>query len=366
MKTPQQSLKITKKTSKNYPGRPAVRFVDHVIDGLFVVLMLFLLLCSIYIKMDSDSVYQGADPKRWVQYKPEFPDDVISFEELQEKNPDVFGWLTIYGTNIDYPLLHDPEDNFYYLTHNSLKEPDGSGSSYLACKNDPNLTDFANIIHGHHMEKHKMFGDLDRFMDAEFFEKHEFGNLYFRGQDNGIQVIAAILAEAYDKKLYNTEVQTEAEKVEFINYVYEKALLIRGVDLTNNDQSERERQLLKQGITSPITPHDTLLLFSTCNLRETNGRYIVVAKLLDHTVANPYEKTELKKKDNGERIDTFTLFNEYGALPLWVWFAILNLLILLTFILYRLSRRRDRRISRKLSTNPDKGETEHDQHEENS
>ena len=219
MKTPQQSLKITKKTSKNYPGRPAVRFVDHVIDGLFVVLMLFLLLCSIYIKMDSDSVYQGADPKRWVQYKPEFPDDVISFEELQEKNPDVFGWLTIYGTNIDYPLLHDPEDNFYYLTHNSLKEPDGSGSIYLDCKNDPNLTDFANIIHGHHMEKHKMFGDLDRFMDAEFFEKHEFGNLYFRGQDNGIQVIAAILAEAYDKKLYNTEVQTEAEKVEFINYL---------------------------------------------------------------------------------------------------------------------------------------------------
>jgi len=364
MKTPQQSLRATKRKTNNYPGRPVVRFTDHVIDGLFVVLMLFLLLCAIYIKMDSDSVYQGADPKRWIQYKPDFPDDVISFEELQKKNPDVLGWLTIFGTSIDYPLLHDPEDNFYYLTHNSLKEPNGSGAIYLDNKNNSNLTDFNNIIHGHHMENHKMFGDLALFTDAEFFEKHEFGNLFFRGQDNGIQIIAAILAEAYDSKLYNTEVQTEEEKVELINHIYEKALFVRGVDLTNKDQSERQRQLLKQSITSPITPHDTLFLFSTCNLRETNGRYIVVAKLLDHTVANPYEKTELNKKDNGEHIDTFTLFNEYGALPLWVWFAILNLLILLTFIMYRLSRRRDRRISRKLSTNPDKGETEHDQLEE--
>lgn len=364
MKTPQQSLRATKRKTNNYPGRPVVRFTDHVVDGLFVVLMLFLLLCAIYIKMDSDSVYQGADPKRWIQYKPDFPDDVISFEDLQKKNPDVLGWLTIYGTNIDYPVLHDPQDNFFYLNHNSLKEAEASGSIYLDYKNAPDLTDFNNIFHGHHMENHKMFGDLALFTDAEFFEKHEFGNLFFRGQDNGIQIIAAILAEAYDSKLYNTEVQTEEEKVELINHIYEKALFVRGVVLTNKDQSERQRQLLKQSITSPITPHDTLLLFSTCNLRETNGRYIVVAKLLDHTVANPYEKTELKKKDNGEHIDTFTLFNEYGALPLWVWFAILNLLILLTFILYRLSRRRDLRISRKQSTNPDKGETEHDQLEE--
>ena len=79
----------------------------------------------------------------------------------------------------------------------------------------------------------------------------------------------------------------------------------------------------------------------------------MVAKLLDHTVANPYEEAELKKKDNGERIDTFTLFNEYGALPLWVWFALLNLLIIMTFILYKLSRRRDRRITQKRAEQAD-------------
>lgn len=354
MKTPQQDLRITKKKTNNYPGRPIVRFTDQIVDGLFVVLMLLLLLVAIYIKMDSDSVYQGADPKRWIQYKPDFPEDVVSFEELQEKNPDVKGWLTVYGTNIDYPVLHSTEDNFYYLNHNSLKEPDGSGSIYLDYQNNPDLSDFNNILHGHHMQQHKMFGDLDLFAESEFFEKHEFGNLYYNGKDNGLQIIATILTDGYDRNIYNTKVRTDEEKVKLINYIYQHSILIRGVDLTNKAQAERERKLLQQGVTSPLTPHDKLIVFSTCNLKETNGRYIVVAKLLDHTVANPYEETELKKKDNGERIDTFTLFNEYGALPLWVWFAILILLIILTFILYKLSRRRDRRITRKRAEQADK------------
>ena len=65
---------------------------------------------------------------------------------------------------------------------------------------------------------------------------------------------------------------------------------------------------------------------------------------------------------NGERIDTFTLFNRYGALPLWVWFAILILLIIITFILYRLSRRRDRRITERKT--PSKETDAHDEHED--
>ena len=360
MKTQKQSLKVTK--SQNYPGKRVVKFTDHIVDGLFVVLMLFLLLVAIYIKLDSDSVYQGADPKRWIQYKPDFPEDVVSFEDLQKKNPDVKGWLTVYGTNIDYPVLFSPEDNNFYLNHNSLKEPESSGSIFLDYRNNPNLSDFNNILHGHHMAEHKMFGDLDLFAKDDFFQKHEFGNLFYNGKDNGLQIIATILTDGYDANIYNTGVRTDDEKVKLINYIYQKAVLIRGVDLTNKEQSERERQLLQQGITSPLTPRDTLIVFSTCNLTETNGRYIVVAKLLDHTVPNPYEETELKIRNNGERIDTFTLFNRYGALPLWIWLAILILLIIVTFILYRLSRRRDRKITQR--RNSQKETDAHDEHKD--
>ena len=87
-----------------------------------------------------------------------------------------------------------------------------------------------------------------------------------------------------------------------------------------------------------------------------------MAKLLDHTVPNPYEETELKIRNNGERIDTFTLFNRYGALPLWIWIAIIILLIIVTYILYKLSRRRDRRIIQR--RNSQKETDAHDEHED--
>ena len=322
----------------------SVRSLNHLVDGVFVLLMLFLLLCSIYIKMDSDSVYQAADPRQWVQYKPEFPEEVETFEDLQKKNSDVVGWLTVYGSTIDYPVLYSDQDNNYYLNHNALKEPESSGSIFLDYRNHPDFTDFNNILHGHHMARHKMFGDLDRFADEKYFREHEFGNVFFDGKDHSFQIIATILTDGYDGNIYKTGIKTEAEKVKFINYVYLKAKLIRGVDLTNKTAAERERTLLTQGVTSPLTPGDTLLTFSTCNLNETNGRYIVVAKLLDHLVENPFPETEMRKGNN-ERIDTFTLFNRYGALPLYVWFAILLLLILLTYIFYRVSRRRDRLVA---------------------
>jgi len=90
-------------------------------------------------------------------------------------------------------------------------------------------------------------------------------------------------------------------------------------------------------------------MFSTCNLKETNGRYIVVAKLLDHTVANPFPKSEIKPRNPGS-IDAYSLFNQYGALPIYIWLGIIFLLILLTYILYKLSRRRDRKITEKKAT----------------
>lgn len=332
MNNSQQSLKM----------KTAFRHANRIVDGLFVLLMLFLLLCSIYIKMDSDSVYEAADPKQWVQYKPDFPEDVVSFEELQEKNKDVIGWLTVYGTNIDYPLLYRSEGNSFYLNHNALQEIETSGSLFLDHRNNPSFTDFNNIIHGHHMARNKMFGDLDKFMDEDYFLKHEFGNIYFNDRDHSFQIIATILTDGYDGNIYRTGFTDDEQKVKFINYIYEKANLIRGVDLSNKEQVKQQRSLLTQGVTSPITPNDTLLIFSTCNLTETNGRYIVIAKLLDHAVENPYTKTELKKKNN-ERIDTFTLFNQYGALPLWIWISIIVLLTILTFILYKLSRRRDKK-----------------------
>lgn len=115
---------MTMRRSYDTYNRPLIMRASHAgLDFLFIVLMLILLLIAIYMELDLTSVYQEADPKQWVQYKPDFPEEVETFEELQEKNPDVIGWLTIYDTNIDYPLLFPSDgDNNYYLSHDPVKK----------------------------------------------------------------------------------------------------------------------------------------------------------------------------------------------------------------------------------------------------
>ena len=325
-------------------GLPWILRAAHVVlDFVYVALMLVLLLVAIYIKMDSESVYGAADPKRWVQYKPDFPDDVISFEELQGLNPDVTGWLTIYGTNIDYPIAFRENDNWYYLSHNTLGDAESSGAIYLDGQNSPRFMDFNNILHGHHMAKHEMFGDLDRFAEKVFFDNHEYGNIFYNGRDHGIQIIATILTDGYDGDIYHVVPDNKEEKQRYIRAIYEKAKLIRGVDLSNREDTEQIREKLIEREKSPLTNKDKLFVFSTCNLSQTNGRYIIVAKELDHPIDNPFPKTELTKNDNGT-IDAYTLMNRYGSLPLWMWFFLLILMIILTYVLYRISRNRDEKL----------------------
>lgn len=310
-----------------------LRTAHATLDFLFIVAMLILLLCSIYIKMDSDSVYQQSDRKQWVQYKPDFPDDVVSFEELQKENSDVIGWLTIYGTTIDYPLVQTDNNNFY-MNHDAKKDVSSGGALFLDHRNDPKFTNFNTIIHGHHMAHHKMFGDLDLFDDEDFFNKHEFGDIYFNDASHGFQIIAYLKADAYDFTIYDPDIQGEENRLKYISNLYSKATYIRGVDMETEFDTLNER-------TSPITPDDHIVLLNTC-AAGTNERYLIVGKILDHTVENPYPKTELQKPDNGT-VDVYTLFNQYGALPIWIWILIVILLTILVYILYKLSRRRDKR-----------------------
>ena len=43
----------------------------------------------------------------------------IDFAELSSINPDIYAWIRIPDTQIDYPVPQREEDDTYYLRHNS-------------------------------------------------------------------------------------------------------------------------------------------------------------------------------------------------------------------------------------------------------
>ena len=54
----------------------------------------------------------------------------VDFEKLQGYNPDIYAWIRINNTNIDYPVVQSPKDDSFYLTHNSDREYSSAGSIF--------------------------------------------------------------------------------------------------------------------------------------------------------------------------------------------------------------------------------------------
>ena len=57
-------------------------------------------------------------------------DSMLSIEELQKINPDIQGWLTIDGTNIDFPVVHTT-NNSKYLSRNYKNEYSVTGAAFM-------------------------------------------------------------------------------------------------------------------------------------------------------------------------------------------------------------------------------------------
>lgn len=244
-------------------ARGTIRLANWMVDGAVLAAVALIILFALFAVFDDNRVYGNAETTVFEQYRPQ-PDDTVSFDELRSRNADVLGWITVYGTGIDYPLVQGV-DNDVYINTSALGEPALSGAIFLDWRNAPDFSDPSTIIYGHHMEHSLMFGDLDRFADADYLGQHRYGNLYYGGQDHGIEVLGYLKADSYDTVVYSTTVGRQPPFDEFVAYLEGLATVWVG---------------------DPV-PDDHLLVLSTCGV-DTNERHIVVARIAGQTYEDAY------------------------------------------------------------------------------
>lgn len=111
-------------------------------------------------------------------------------------------WITMIGTNIDYPIVQG-KDNFEYLD----RDPDGNfysgGSIFLDYRNKYDFSDEYSVIYGHNMVGGKMFGDIKKYYDQKFFDEHPDGMLFTPKQNYKLKVIGIIKSDAYKGMVYD-------------------------------------------------------------------------------------------------------------------------------------------------------------------
>ena len=106
------------------------------------------------------------------------PEKNIDWDALHDQNPDIYAWIYVPGTNIDYPVLQHPEDKSYYLNHNIDGSEGYPGCIYTQNVNKKDWTDPNTVIYGHNMNNGSMFHDLHKFEDAVFFDETQYLYIY--------------------------------------------------------------------------------------------------------------------------------------------------------------------------------------------
>ena len=174
-------------------ARRIIRTLSMVLNRALVVVLCLPLAMGCYALWDSHVVYERANVSQWQPYKPTEPEP-LSFWELQRINPEVRAWLSVYGTNIDYPVCQaaqGSEDK--YVTTNAKGEYSLSGALFMDTANAADFSDFVTIVYGHHMDRHEMFGDLDLYLDKDFFDANTTGTLMIPGQSIPLSVLSVMV-----------------------------------------------------------------------------------------------------------------------------------------------------------------------------
>lgn len=205
---------------------------------------------------DGDST----EPEDTTPTGPTEPQILPDYSELYKMNTDLAGWITIEGTDIDYPVMQTPDEFDYYLKRNFSKERSNHGCIFVGEGNDLAEPSDNITLYGHNMMDGSMFAGLHKYANKEKWEENSmiiFNTLY----EYHVYKIFAVFktsASVDEGFRYHQFVNADSEE-EFNAFVNEC----------------KELSFYDTGIT-PVYG-DKLITLSTCEYTLTNGRLVVAA-----------------------------------------------------------------------------------------
>jgi sortase B len=236
-------------------------WIDKLVDAAIAIMLMIALLYGSFGLWDTWNVYHNAGvDKSILAYRPsaEEGEDHPTLAQLQALYPDVCAWLTVDGTNIDYPIVQG-SDNSIYLNQSVDGSFSLSGSIFLDYRNTRDFSDSYSLVYGHHMAGKVMFGEIPSFLEEEYFDEHPTGWLLLANKTYKIYWIACIQTDAYDKYVYQVSPDESAEvSQERLEYLKKNAQQFRDLGVTADDQ---------------------LIALSTCSDATTDGRAVLIGWL---------------------------------------------------------------------------------------
>lgn len=185
----------------------------------------------------------------------------VDFEFLKQINPDIVAWIVMPDTRINHPVVQT-QDNEKYLDITFENTQNSAGTIFLDFLNQPDFSDFNNIIYGHNMNDGSMFHDLVKLKDAGYYNLHNAGYLITPGQVFRFEIFAVNLLDSEDEY----RMIGFASKEDFLDFI----------------EKYKSSSIVKKDI--EISVKDKILTLSTCDDDRSGKiedvRLVVMAKLI--------------------------------------------------------------------------------------
>jgi sortase B len=191
----------------------------------------------------------------------------IDFEEYKNINSDVYAYIYIPNTAIDYPVLQHSPDNEYYLNHCIDKSSGYPGCIYSEKENSKDFSDPNTVLYGHNMKNGTMFHDLHLFEDADFFNSNRYVYIYTPEATLQYEIFAVYTATD-DHLLYLCDY---SDKNAFASY-------LAGIKNRTASNMYSKTALIYQDIT--LTGDDKILSLQTCT-KDESKRTVLQAVLVN-------------------------------------------------------------------------------------
>ena len=204
--------------------------------------------------------YKKETVRLMTKYGIEVPEKNIDFDAMhREISEDIYAWIYIPNTHIDYPVFQHPTDNSYYLEHNIDGSEGYPGCIYTENYNAKDFSDPHTVIYGHNMRDTTMFSDLHLYEDEEFFENNRYVYIYTEDMVYVYKIFAA----------YQTN-----NAHQLLNYDFSNKNTVKSY-LENTASRMEEPKVYDED--TVFSEDDQILTLSTCVMKERQFhlRYLV-------------------------------------------------------------------------------------------
>lgn len=193
----------------------------------------------------------------------------INWDALEEENNDIYAWIYIPNTLVDYPIVQptNEEGNAFYLHKGLDKAYNFAGSIYTEIKNAKDFSDPVTLIYGHNMLNDTMFATLHNFEDPAFFKENKNIYIYMPNRKLTYKIYAAYVYD--DRHILNS-----------FDFSDEKILLNYFKYTQNPDSMTKNTREVELDVNSKI------ITLSTCTSGASNTRYLVQGVLIKDEPTN--------------------------------------------------------------------------------